>query len=113
MKKKTQIDTTKLTADLCTARDAAQRKIAGIPDGGTCCMDYPYVRLPGTAEVVAAFTAAGLSTSPGYGIAKGAIGIRNFPGCAYQGTPRTLGAETFAATLRDLGWDANVYYAID
>jgi len=106
-------DLTGLTKDLRAAQSAAEVAITGVPDGGTCCLDHPVILLPLTDAVKEAIKAAGLRPGNGYGFWKGFTALRGFPGERFQGTPRTLGADTMAKVLADLGWTTGVHYQMD
>lgn len=105
------VDCTKLTTDLLTARLAAESATTSMKDGGTCCFDHPYIRLPKRKDVLAAITAAGFV--PTEGNYKGTVALLAFPGDWAQGGPRTAGARAVAESLRANGWVASVYYAMD
>lgn len=113
MPKMTKTEITQLTETLKTAREAAAKAIEGRPDGGTCCLDWPAIRVPRTKAVFEAIRAAGFDPSKGWGLFKGYVRLGNFPGCHFQGWNRTTGAETVSETLRAAGLDTGVYYAMD
>lgn len=108
------VDVAKFRTDLFTAQAAASVAVKGMADGGTCCFDKPMVRIARTTAHEEAAAVIGLRLSDSYSsIYKGYTMIEGFAGGHAQGSPRTKGAEAFAAALKALGYETTVFYQMD
>lgn len=102
----------KLAKDLKAALDYGSSKM-GTDDGGTCNFDSPTLYLPrwNKDKIKEAAKAAGLRCfewKP-YGRTFWTFSVP----CAGQGYTRTNAAEAMSAYLRDVGYDAGMYYQTD
>jgi hypothetical protein len=89
------------------------RPLDDTEDGGTCNFDSLQLDLPGyrEAEVLEAAKQAGLRAFATK-IFKQKVFVVNVP-VARQGNARTRQAESMKKTMRELGYDASVYYQMD
>lgn len=102
----------KLVDALKQAAESA-RPLADTEDGGTCNFDSLELELPRWNEekTIAAFHAAGLS---GFKTTQFRCPVFVIsPPISRQGTARTRQAEKMRDVMKELGWDASVWYQMD
>jgi hypothetical protein len=107
-----KIDWAKLTEDLKVAKSLAEEALKG-EDGGTCNMDYVYIKLPRARgkKVIEVFEAVGLRTSKrNYygGVHYSVGGIRGG-----QGNANVRATNAVKKYLVEQGWDVGIIYIMD